>query len=89
MNVGAVTSLTGFMMSDILYLRTLSVFGSLCGVTYNATRQPMQKNGMLWGFFFIAVNSFMVRVACVPACAWLGRLMALGRLSVCPCVARL
>lgn len=31
MNLGAILSLTGFMMSDVLYLRLLSVCGSFCG----------------------------------------------------------
>eukprot|EP00656_Telonema_subtile_P040483 TRINITY_DN4554_c0_g1_i3.p1 TRINITY_DN4554_c0_g1~~TRINITY_DN4554_c0_g1_i3.p1 ORF type:complete len:354 (-),score=94.17 TRINITY_DN4554_c0_g1_i3:622-1683(-) len=60
MNVGAVASLTGFMMTDVLYLRALSVFGSFCGVTYNATRAPRQYNGMAWGCVFMATNVVMI-----------------------------
>ena len=33
MNVGAILSLSGFMMTDVLYLRMLSVCGSCCGMT--------------------------------------------------------
>jgi hypothetical protein len=56
MNFGAITSLTGFAMSDILYLRSLSIMGSLCGVVYNITRVPKQVNAVAWGFIFIFVN---------------------------------
>ena len=35
MNLGAVLSLSGFMMSDILLLRLLSMSGSICGMIYN------------------------------------------------------
>ncbi len=38
MNVGAISGLVGFMMSDVLHLRLLSITGSLCGITYNITR---------------------------------------------------
>ena len=60
MNLGALSSLSGFMMTDVLYLRTLSVFGSLCGITYNATREPRQSNGMLWGIVFVTTNAVMI-----------------------------
>lgn len=56
MNFGAITSLTGFAMSDILYLRSLSIIGSLCGITYNITRAPKQLNAVVWGLIFISVN---------------------------------
>ena len=39
MNFGAIASLTGFMMTDVMYLRSLSVVGSACGITYNLTRK--------------------------------------------------
>ena len=61
MNVGAVSGLCGFMMSDVLYLRALSVAGSMCGITYNLTRSPRQLNACLWGGVFIATNLYMVR----------------------------
>ena len=64
MNLGAVSSLSGFMMSDVLYLRGLSVFGSLCGITYNATRQPAQWNGVAWGCVFISTNLYMIYNCC-------------------------
>lgn len=60
MNLGAIASLTGFCMSDVLHLRMLSIFGSCCGVTYNFTRDPRQLNGVAWGLFFISVNSYMI-----------------------------
>jgi hypothetical protein len=56
MNFGAITSLTGFAMSDILYLRSLSIVGSLCGIVYNITRVPKQLNAVVWGLVFISVN---------------------------------
>jgi CRP-like cAMP-binding protein len=60
MNVGAVSGLCGFMMSDVLYLRILSICGSLCGVGYNITRTPRQINACLWGGVFITTNLFMI-----------------------------
>lgn len=60
MNVGSFCSLTAFAMQDVLLLRVLSITGSLCFVTYNATRTPFpQWNAMVWGFVFIFVNSLM------------------------------
>jgi len=56
MNFGAITSLSGFMMSEVLYLRGLSIIGSLCGVTYNLTRVPKQLNAVAWAGVFITVN---------------------------------
>ena len=56
MNFGAITSLTGFVMTDVLYLRTLSIVGSTCGIIYNITRVPKQLNAVAWGVVFIAVN---------------------------------
>ena len=60
MNLGAVSSLTGFMMTDVMHLRALSVFGSLCGITYNSTRAPPQWNGVAWGCVFISTNLYMM-----------------------------
>ena len=56
MNFGAVTSLSGFMMTDVLALRSLSIVGSLSGVIYNITRVPKQLNAVAWGGVFISVN---------------------------------
>jgi hypothetical protein len=56
MNFGAITSLTGFMMTDVLLLRSLSIVGSLCGVVYNISRVPKQLNAVAWGCIFISVN---------------------------------
>jgi CRP-like cAMP-binding protein len=56
MNLGAITSLAGFMMTDVLLLRTLSIFGSMCGITYNMTRVPKQINACAWGAIFVSVN---------------------------------
>jgi len=58
--VGAISSLTGFMMADVLHLRTLSIFGSLCGISYNITRKPPQYNACAWGGIFMSVNLFMI-----------------------------
>lgn len=60
MNVGAISGLCGFMMSDVLYLRALSICGSLCGVGYNITRSPRQINACLWGGVFISTNLYMI-----------------------------
>ena len=56
MNFGAITSLTGFVCTDVLYLRSLSILGSACGIVYNMTRVPKQINAVLWGLVFICVN---------------------------------
>ena len=50
-------SLSGFMMSDILYLRCLSVFGSLCGGLYNITRSPRQMQAVYWSCLFASTVS--------------------------------
>jgi len=60
MNVGAVTSLAGFMMSDVLQLRMLNVTGTLCGMAYNCTRKPAQWNAVAWGVVFGGVNVAMI-----------------------------
>ena len=60
MNVGAISGLCGFMMSDVLHLRVLSICGSLCGVGYNISRTPRQLNACLWGGVFISTNVFMI-----------------------------
>lgn len=38
MNLGAVASLSGFCMTDVLNLRLLNICGTLCGMAYNITR---------------------------------------------------
>jgi hypothetical protein len=60
MNVGAIAGLTGFAMSDVMYLRSLSVFGSFCGIAYNLTRTPSQINACLWSGLFISVNGYQI-----------------------------
>ena len=60
MNIGAIASLSGFMMSDIMHLRILSVVGSGCGITYNLTRKPPQINAVLWGLVFASVNIYQL-----------------------------
>jgi hypothetical protein len=56
MNFGAITSLSGFVCTDVLYLRSLSILGSACGIVYNMTRVPKQINAVIWGLVFIGVN---------------------------------
>jgi len=56
LNFGAITSLSGFMMTDVLWLRSLSCLGSVCGILYNVTRVPKQINAVAWGCVFISVN---------------------------------
>jgi len=56
-NCGAVLSLTGFMMTDMLTLRTLSLMGGCCGMVYNFTRKPKQLNAVGWGLVFASVNA--------------------------------
>jgi CRP-like cAMP-binding protein len=60
MNAGAISGLCGFMMSDVLHLRLLSICGSLCGIGYNITRSPRQINACLWGAVFISTNTYMI-----------------------------
>ena len=57
MNIGAIASLSGFMMSDMMRLRILSVVGSGCGITYNLTRKPPQINAVLWGLVLPLLTS--------------------------------
>eukprot|EP00943_MAST-04B_sp_MAST-4B-sp1_P006822 g6822.t1 len=58
MNIGSIVSLTGFMMSDVLHLRLLSICGSICGMTYNLTRSPPQINAVGWSVVFASTNVF-------------------------------
>ena len=58
MNIGSIVSLTGFMMSDVLHLRFLSICGSMCGMTYNLTRSPPQINAVGWSIVFASVNVY-------------------------------
>lgn len=58
MNVGAVLSLSGFMMSDVMALRALSISGSLCGIAFNASRKPPLYNAVAWGLVFVGVNAY-------------------------------
>ena len=58
MNIGSIVSLTGFMMSDVLHLRLLSICGSMCGMTYNLTRTPPQINAVAWSLVFASTNVF-------------------------------
>ena len=58
MNIGSIVSLTGFMMSDVLHLRLLSICGSMCGMTYNLTRSPPQINAVGWSLVFASTNVF-------------------------------
>ena len=58
MNMGAILSLSGFMMSDVMHLRALSVCGSMCGITFNMTRKPPQYNAVMWGLVFVSVNVY-------------------------------
>mmetsp|Transcript_23766 Transcript_23766/g.51694 ORF Transcript_23766/g.51694 Transcript_23766/m.51694 type:complete len:406 (-) Transcript_23766:79-1296(-) len=58
MNMGAILSLSGFMMSDVMHLRALSVCGSICGITFNISRKPPQYNAVMWGLVFVSVNVY-------------------------------
>ena len=61
LNVGMVLSLTGLAMTDVLYLRSLSLVGSVCGIYYNYTRKPKPlKEAILWSCAFISLNAFMI-----------------------------
>lgn len=58
MNAGAIMSLSGFMMSDVMHLRTLNICGSFCGMAYNMSRNPPQYNAVAWGLVFVSVNMY-------------------------------
>ena len=60
MNLGAVLSLSGFMLTDIMALRLLSMSGSVCGMIYNWTRKPRQWEAVAWGLVFFTVNGINV-----------------------------
>jgi len=48
------------MMSDMLVLRLLSMSGSMCGMVYNFTRTPPQREAVAWGLIFFSVNAVNV-----------------------------
>jgi hypothetical protein len=58
MNIGAVLSLSGFMMSDVMHLRAMSLCGSACLIAFNVTRKPPLINSALWGLVFCCVNTY-------------------------------
>ena len=58
LNVGMISSLTGFMMSNVLHLRVLSVFGSICGMIYNSKNKVWPS--VAWGGIFVVVNCTMI-----------------------------
>jgi hypothetical protein len=60
MNLGSVLGLIGFGMSNILFLRWLAIAGSICGIIYNLTRNPVQINASMWAAVFIALNLVMI-----------------------------
>ena len=66
MNLGAVLSLSGFMMTDMLALRCLAISGSLCGMVYNASRKPPQRQAVAWGAVFLAVRLRLPPTAPTP-----------------------
>jgi CRP-like cAMP-binding protein len=60
LNVGSICTLVAFTRSDVLELRSLSVFGSACSVVYQASQVPVQWPPVLWSMMFAGVNSVKI-----------------------------
>lgn len=60
LNAGAILGLAGFMMTDVLLLRSLSICSSMCGIAFNVTRSPKQWNAVAWGVVFASTNTVMI-----------------------------
>lgn len=60
-NLAFILVACSFMVKDILWLRLLSVTGSLCSIGYNAyvTTQPLWVP-ISWNLFFISLNFFHI-----------------------------
>jgi hypothetical protein len=56
-NVGAMSTLAAFSMSNVLHLRVLAIVGQLCGIFFCATRDPPLWNPVAWQAVFLAVNA--------------------------------
>jgi CRP-like cAMP-binding protein len=56
LNTGMLISLIGMSSSDMMFLRSCSVIGGLCGMYYNFTRKPPLKPAIAWGAVFILLH---------------------------------
>tara|TARA_B100000780_G_scaffold274869_1_gene240533 strand:+ start:35 stop:1306 length:1272 start_codon:yes stop_codon:yes gene_type:complete len=60
LNIGMTASLIGMSCSDMLQLRSLSLFGGICGMMFNFTRTPRMIVPMLWGGAFGLLNTYHI-----------------------------
>ena len=61
MNLGTVTGLVGFCMSDPLPLRSCSIVSSVTGMYFQLTRIPVHSYvPIYWGCCFMAVNIYKI-----------------------------
>lgn len=61
MNIGTVTGLVGFCMSDPLPLRSCSIVSSVTGMYFQLTRVPVHSYvPIYWGCCFMAVNVYKI-----------------------------
>eukprot|EP00943_MAST-04B_sp_MAST-4B-sp1_P003416 g3416.t1 len=56
LNTGMLISLIGMSSSDMMFLRSCSITGGLCGMYYNFTRKPPLKPAIAWGAVFIFLH---------------------------------
>ena len=56
-NLGAVSTLAAFSMTDVLLLRCLAILGQVCGIYFCATREPALWNPVAWQSVFLIVNT--------------------------------
>ena len=56
LNTGMLISLIGMSSSDMMFLRSCSITGGLCGMYYNFTRKPPLKPAIAWGAVFILLH---------------------------------
>jgi CRP-like cAMP-binding protein len=56
LNAGMILSLLGTCSSDIVFLRSMSITGGICGMYYNFTRKPPLKAPVIWAVIFASIH---------------------------------
>ena len=60
LNAGMVLSLLGTCSSDVVFLRSMSITGGICGMYYNFTRKPPLKAPIIWAVVFAAIHMIKI-----------------------------
>ena len=60
LNIGSLCTLSGFMRSDVLELRALSMIGSMSSVTYFSFTRPLPLAPICWSSIFAMTNAYNI-----------------------------